>query len=51
MNHRHLLMLVLALIGALNIAACEREGPVERAGEEVDEAGRAVGDSARGERD
>jgi predicted small lipoprotein YifL len=47
MNTRHWLLLVLTLLGALNLAACEREGPLERTGEEVDEAGRAIQDSAR----
>jgi hypothetical protein len=29
---------LLALMFAIGIAACEREGPMEQAGEEVDEA-------------
>jgi hypothetical protein len=51
MNTRHWFVLVLTLCGALNLAACDREGPVERAGEEVDEAGRAIQDGAREDRE
>ena len=34
----------LALIAALSLAACEREGPLERAGEKADRAIERAGD-------
>ena len=37
MNFR-ILWAALAATAALGVAACEKQGPVERAGEEVDEA-------------
>jgi len=37
MNNRYVPAL-LALVLGIGLAACEREGPLERAGEEVDEA-------------
>ena len=39
---------VIALLGAvllLGLAACEREGPAEKAGRQLDEAGRDVRDA------
>ncbi|HEX7114192.1 MAG TPA: hypothetical protein VF193_03590 [Steroidobacter sp.] len=38
MNTRSILFAALAASLVLGLAACERQGPVERAGEEVDEA-------------
>lgn len=38
----------LVLVGAsLTLAACDQEGPAEQAGEEIDEAGEAVGDAVK----
>ncbi|MGQ0547340.1 MAG: hypothetical protein ACT4P3_18735 [Betaproteobacteria bacterium] len=39
----HLAVLVLALLGA----ACEREGPAERAGEKIDRAAKDLRDAAK----
>lgn len=38
MNTRAIWAAMLAATFAMGLAACEREGPMERAGEEVDEA-------------
>lgn len=36
---------ILALFLALGLAACEREGPAERAGENIDEAAEDAGEA------
>ena len=40
-------MAVLIGLAGFGIASCEREGPVERAGEEVDEAMEETGDAVK----
>jgi predicted small lipoprotein YifL len=40
----HMKALILALLAAAFLAACEREGPLERAGEKVDRAVERAGD-------
>jgi hypothetical protein len=37
-------MLTIASLAAFGTLGCEREGPLERAGEEIDEAGEEVKD-------
>lgn len=37
-------LIAAALAAALSLAACEREGPMERAGEKVDRAVERAGD-------
>jgi len=37
-------MVAIMLLGGLS--ACEKEGPMERAGEEIDEAAKKLGESA-----
>ena len=38
MNLKHLMLAALTCTMTLGIAACEKKGPMEQAGEEVDEA-------------
>jgi hypothetical protein len=48
MAHRRVAPAVLALLlglGMLQLAACERKGPAERAGENVDQAGQKLHDA------
>ena len=42
---------LLAMFLTLPLAACEPEGPAERAGEQLDEAADSIGDAARDVRD
>lgn len=42
-----LLLLSLLGLGTLALQSCEREGPAERAGEQLDDAARDAGDAAR----
>jgi len=39
------LALVLALLLTVGMTACEREGPAERTGEEIDEAAEEAGEA------
>jgi hypothetical protein len=40
-----LLIVFAALVLALGLSACEREGPAERAGEQIDEAAERAGEA------
>lgn len=42
MNKRHLFAGMLSTALLVGLAGCEREGPLERAGEEIDEAADTV---------
>ncbi|HWK55627.1 MAG TPA: hypothetical protein VNR18_14715 [Hyphomicrobiales bacterium] len=42
-----LFLLSLLGLGTLSLQSCEREGPAERAGAQIDEAARNAGDAAR----
>ena len=48
MNHAYTLLGILCVILLLGLAACEREGPAEKAGRAVDEAARDVRDAVTG---
>jgi hypothetical protein len=48
MNHAYTLLGILCVILLLGLAACEREGPAEKAGRAVDEAARDVRDAVKG---
>ena len=47
MNHAYTLLGILCVILLLGLAACEREGPAEKAGRAVDEAARDVRDAVK----
>lgn len=40
---RHATIFVAALVGGLLVAGCDREGPMERAGKQIDEAASQAG--------
>ncbi len=42
--------LCLALFLLIGLAACEREGPAEKAGEAIDQAGRDIRDAIDGKK-
>ena len=48
MSHAYTLLGILCVILLLGLAACEREGPAEKAGRAVDEAARDVRDAVKG---
>jgi hypothetical protein len=48
MKHAYTIIGILCAALLLGLAACEREGPAEKAGRNLDEAGRAVRDAAKG---
>ena len=48
MNHAYTLLGILCVLLLLGLAACEREGPAEKAGRAVDEAARDVRDAVKG---
>ncbi|HEU4351366.1 MAG TPA: hypothetical protein VFR66_05785 [Burkholderiales bacterium] len=48
MNHAYTLLGILCVILLLGLAACEREGPGEKAGRAVDKAARDVRDAVKG---
>jgi hypothetical protein len=48
MNHAYTLLGILCVILLLGLAACERDGPAEKAGRAVDEAARDVRDAVKG---
>ncbi|HET9349792.1 MAG TPA: hypothetical protein VFO02_00525 [Burkholderiales bacterium] len=47
MNHAYTLLGILCVLLLLGLAACEREGPAEKAGRAVDEAARDVRDAVK----
>ena len=47
MNHAYTLLGILCVILLLGLAACEREGPAEKAGRAVDEAAKDVRDAVK----
>ena len=48
MNQAYTLFGILCVLLLLGLAACEREGPAEKAGRAVDEAARDVRDAVKG---
>ena len=48
MNHAYTLLGILCVMLLLGLAACEREGPAEKAGRAVDEAASDVRDAVKG---
>lgn len=48
MNHAYMVIGILCAALLLGLAACEREGPAEKAGRAVDEAARDVRDAVKG---
>jgi hypothetical protein len=48
MNHAYTLLGIMCAILLLGLAACEREGPAEKAGRAVDEAAKDVRDAVKG---
>jgi hypothetical protein len=48
MNHAYTIIGILCAVLLLGLAACEREGPAEKAGRAVDEAARDVRDAVKG---
>jgi len=47
MNHAYTWMGILCAALLFGLAACEREGPAERAGESIDRAAKDVRDAVR----
>ena len=47
MSHAYTLMGILCAALLFGLAACEREGPAERAGESIDRAAKDVRDAVR----
>jgi len=47
MSHAYTLMGIVCAALLLGLAACEREGPAERAGESIDRAAKDVRDAVR----
>ena len=47
MNHAYTLLGILCVLLLLGLAACEREGPAEKAGRAVDEAAKDVRDAVK----
>lgn len=45
MNVKNLFLLSLIFAGSLGLQACEQEGPLENAGEEIDEAAEDAADA------
>jgi hypothetical protein len=41
------LLLVSALIGGLSVTGCKEKGPMEKAGESIDDAAKKTGDAAK----
>ena len=48
MSHAYTIIGILCAALLLGLAACEREGPAEKAGRAVDEAARDVRDAVKG---
>ena len=48
MNHAYTLLGILCVLLLLGLAACEREGPAEKAGRAVDKAAKDVRDAVKG---
>lgn len=47
MNHTYTLIGILCAVLLIGLAACEREGPAERAGEAIDRAAKDVRDAIK----
>jgi hypothetical protein len=47
MNYAYTFLGILCVVLLLGLAACEREGPAEKAGRAVDEAARDVRDAVK----
>jgi len=50
MSHVYTALGILCAVLLFGLAACEREGPVEKAGRSVDRAAKDVGDALKGKK-
>jgi hypothetical protein len=50
MSHAYTVLGILCAVLLFGLAACEREGPAEKAGEAIDRAARDVGDAVKGKK-
>jgi hypothetical protein len=50
MSHLYTALGILCAVLLFGLAACEREGPVEKAGRSVDRAAKDVGDALKGKK-
>jgi predicted small lipoprotein YifL len=50
MSHAYTVIGIVCAVLLFGLAACEREGPVEKAGRSVDRATKDVGDALKGKK-